>query len=173
MRQGAVAGRVNRCYSVGRVESLLERRATRRVTDSRAMALALTLAQRGRPAPNPHVGAVVVTGDASVGSGYHQRAGQPHAEVRALDSARGNTVGATLYVTLEPCNHRGRTPPCVDAILAAGVRRVVVGCRDPNPFVAGGGAAHLSASGVEVVFGPWEPAARELIRDWIERLDRP
>ena len=115
----------------------------------------------------------MVRGDAIVGVGYHQRAGEAHAEVRALDSASGSTVGATLYVTLEPCNHHGKTPPCVDAILAAGVRRVVVGCRDPNPFVAGGGAAHLSASGVEVVFAPWEQQALELIREWNDRFARP
>jgi diaminohydroxyphosphoribosylaminopyrimidine deaminase/5-amino-6-(5-phosphoribosylamino)uracil reductase len=137
------------------------------------MALALILARRGQPAPNHHVGAVVVRENEIVGTGYHERAGEAHAEIRALDGARGRTVGATLYLTLEPCNHHGRTPPCVDAILAAGIRRVVVGCRDPNPVVAGGGAVRLAACSVKVEFGAWAPLALDLIREWNERLARP
>lgn len=105
--------------------------------DDRYLRRALSLAKRGRGRthPNPMVGAVVVRGGRVVGEGWHRRAGGPHAEVIALGEAGTKARGATLYVTLEPCNHHGRTPPCTDAIVAAKVARVVVGCRDPNPHV--------------------------------------
>src|SRR4051812_29980692 len=110
--------------------------------DNQLMDLALAEAAKGRPSPNPHVGAVVVGArDGEViAQGHHERAGEAHAEVEALRLAGARANGATLYVTLEPCNHDGRTPPCVDAILAAGIGRVVIGCLDPNPHVVGGGA---------------------------------
>ncbi len=118
---------------------------------------ALMLAERGRgqTSPNPMVGAVIVSADDRViGSGYHQQAGGPHAEINALRSApAGLLEGATLYCTLEPCCHTGRTGPCVDPIEAAGIRRVVTAIEDPNPLVAGGGIAHLRAHGVEVDVG--------------------
>jgi pyrimidine deaminase RibD-like protein len=104
---------------------------------------ALAQGRHGKPAPNPHVGAVVVRHGRLVGEGHHERAGGPHAEVVALQRAGELARGATLYVTLEPCNHHGRTPPCVGAVLRAGVRRVVIGCADPNPFVSGGGVEAL------------------------------
>jgi diaminohydroxyphosphoribosylaminopyrimidine deaminase / 5-amino-6-(5-phosphoribosylamino)uracil reductase len=113
---------------------------------------ALELSERGRGTthPNPVVGAVVVAGDEVLGEGWHERAGGPHAEVVALEAAGERTRGATLYVTLEPCAHYGRTPPCVDAIVAAGISRVVVGAPDPNPKTNGQGFARLRQAGVEV-----------------------
>jgi diaminohydroxyphosphoribosylaminopyrimidine deaminase / 5-amino-6-(5-phosphoribosylamino)uracil reductase len=115
------------------------------------MERALALAERGRGTtyPNPLVGAVVVDDGEVVGEGWHERAGEPHAEVRALRAAGERARGATLYVTLEPCSHHGRTPPCVDAIVEAGVARVVVGTRDANPL-AKGGIERLRAAGVDV-----------------------
>jgi diaminohydroxyphosphoribosylaminopyrimidine deaminase/5-amino-6-(5-phosphoribosylamino)uracil reductase len=110
--------------------------------------LALALARRARPSPNPPVGAVVVRDGRVVGRGFHPGAGRPHAEVLALDEAGARARGADLYVTLEPCNHHGRTPPCTAAILAAGIRRVFFGVEDPNPRVPGGGARCLRRSGV-------------------------
>src|SRR5262245_35803286 len=103
------------------------------------MRVALRLGRRGlgRTFPNPPVGAVVVADGQVVGRGYHRRAGQAHAEVEALKAAGARARGATLYVTLEPCNHHGRTPPCTNAVIASGVRRVVIGTRDPNPSVPG------------------------------------
>lgn len=119
------------------------------------MRLALREAAKGlgRTSPNPCVGAVVVKDGAVVARGYHRRAGSPHAEVNALNAAGESARGATLYVTLEPCNHQGRTPPCTERILASGVRRVVAGMDDPNPQVAGGGNAYLAGRGLEVVTG--------------------
>ncbi len=132
------------------------------MNDTDYMRLALTLAEQGRgfTSPNPMVGAVVVRKGLVVGQGWHQRAGGPHAEVHALDDAGQRAEGATLFVTLEPCNHTGRTPPCTEKILAAGVRRVVVAMDDPNPHVIGGGNAELTARGVEVTRGVCEDAAR-------------
>jgi diaminohydroxyphosphoribosylaminopyrimidine deaminase/5-amino-6-(5-phosphoribosylamino)uracil reductase len=131
--------------------------------DGAWMRRALTLAERGwgTTAPNPMVGAVVVREGVVVGEGWHARYGGAHAEVEALARAGDAARGATLYVTLEPCNHHGQTPPCVDAILAAGVRRVVTASTDPNP-VAGGGADRLRAAGVEMSIGVEDAAAREL-----------
>ena len=137
-----------------------------------SMRYALLLARRGQPAPNPHVGAVLVQADRIVGSGFHARAGCPHAEVMALREAGQRARGGTLYVTLEPCSHYGRTPPCVEAVLRAGVARVVIGCLDPNPFVSGGGAARLAKAGVVVQFGPWQAEARALIAEWAATLPR-
>ncbi|WP_022853553.1 bifunctional diaminohydroxyphosphoribosylaminopyrimidine deaminase/5-amino-6-(5-phosphoribosylamino)uracil reductase RibD [Thermodesulfatator atlanticus] len=106
----------------------------------------------GRTSPNPPVGAVVVKNGQIVGRGYHRKAGTPHAEVHALREAGEEARGATIYVTLEPCNHQGRTPPCTQAILRAGIKRVVIGCPDPNPK-AKGGAEFLKEKGLEVVTG--------------------
>ncbi len=135
-----------------------------RRTDARYMARALALARRamGRTSPNPLVGAVVVRGGHIVGEGFHERAGHPHAEAVALGAAGEAARGATLYVNLEPCAHFGRTPPCADAIAAAGVRRVVAACGDPNPLVAGRGFARLRAAGVAVTEGVLAEEARAL-----------
>ncbi|MBI1735137.1 MAG: bifunctional diaminohydroxyphosphoribosylaminopyrimidine deaminase/5-amino-6-(5-phosphoribosylamino)uracil reductase RibD [Candidatus Rokubacteria bacterium] len=129
--------------------------------DRAFMRRALDLAGRARglTSPNPMVGAVVVGDDEIVGEGFHRAAGQPHAEPEALAAAGARARGATLYVTLEPCVHQGRTPPCVPAIVAAGVRRVVVGLGDPNPRVAGRGLAELRAARIEVVAGVLEEEA--------------
>jgi diaminohydroxyphosphoribosylaminopyrimidine deaminase/5-amino-6-(5-phosphoribosylamino)uracil reductase len=119
------------------------------------MRLALAEAERGRGRthPNPAVGAVVVRGGRVIGRGHHQAAGLPHAEVNALEAAGERARGAEVYVTLEPCNHQGRTPPCTQALIAAGVRRVSFGSRDPNPLVRGGGAQALRRAGIEVEAG--------------------
>jgi diaminohydroxyphosphoribosylaminopyrimidine deaminase/5-amino-6-(5-phosphoribosylamino)uracil reductase len=126
------------------------------------IARAVELAQRGRGKtyPNPLVGAVVVRVGEVVGEGWHERHGGPHAEVNALRAAGDRARGATLYVSLEPCTHQGTTPPCVDAILEAGVGRVVVGVRDPNPNVSGGGVERLRNAGVDVEVVVGEPARR-------------
>ncbi len=125
------------------------------------MKMALSLAEKGRgfTSPNPMVGAVVVKNDKVVGKGWHEKAGLPHAEVNAINDAGSMAEGATIYVTLEPCNHHGRTPPCTEKILAAGIRRVVVALADPNPDVAGGGLARLNAEGLETVSGILEQDA--------------
>lgn len=135
--------------------------------DVSMMRRALDEARRSIPSPNPPVGAVVVgpSGDV-VAQSFHERAGEPHAEIAALAAAGVQTQGGTLYVTLEPCNHTGRTPPCVDAILAAGIARVVLGSLDPNPAVAGGGAQRLVDAGVKVDVGVAGPEARSLIAPW-------
>lgn len=137
--------------------------------DGTYMKLALSLAEKGRgwTSPNPMVGAVVVKDDRIVGQGYHQRVGGPHAEVNAIDDAGSRAKGATLYVTLEPCNHFGRTPPCTHKILAAGVRRVVVAMSDPNPGVKGGGNAFLQQQGLEVATGICATEARLLNESFI------
>ncbi len=116
----------------------------------------------GQTAPNPLVGCVVVKDGEVVGEGFHPKAGQPHAEVYALKAAAGRAQGATLYVNLEPCNHYGRTPPCTEAVIAAGVRRVVIGMVDPNPQVAGQGVARLRAAGLEVTVGVEAAACEQL-----------
>jgi diaminohydroxyphosphoribosylaminopyrimidine deaminase/5-amino-6-(5-phosphoribosylamino)uracil reductase len=129
------------------------------------MKAALGLARKGlgKTSPNPAVGAVIVRKGQVVAAGFHRKAGAPHAEVEALSQLRGNArQGDTLYVTLEPCNHFGRTPPCTQAILEKGVRKVVVGMRDPNPHVTGGGCDYLSGHGVEVVTGVLEEECRRL-----------
>ncbi|MCS6948854.1 MAG: bifunctional diaminohydroxyphosphoribosylaminopyrimidine deaminase/5-amino-6-(5-phosphoribosylamino)uracil reductase RibD [Armatimonadota bacterium] len=126
------------------------------------MRRALALAKRGFTAPNPMVGAVLVKDGRIVGEGYHRRAGMPHAEVEALRRAGEQARGATLYVTLEPCSHWGRTPPCADAIIEAGVRCVYAAMQDPNPLVAGRGFARLREAGIEVQVGTLEAQARQL-----------
>ena len=127
--------------------------------DATYMKLALRLAAKGAGwvSPNPMVGAVVVKDGQIVGRGYHRRVGAAHAEVEALRQAGDAARGADLYVTLEPCNHQGRTPPCTQAILAAGVRRVIIATRDPNPQVAGGGAEFLAPGGWRWRWGCWTP----------------
>jgi diaminohydroxyphosphoribosylaminopyrimidine deaminase/5-amino-6-(5-phosphoribosylamino)uracil reductase len=137
---------------------------SRAVTDTAYMQQALELAQQGAGyvSPNPLVGCVIVKDQRVVGQGYHQRFGGPHAEVYALQAAGLQARGATLYVNLEPCCHTGKTPPCVDAIVQAGIGRVVMALRDPNPLVAGGGLARLQAAGIAVTTGVCETAAREL-----------
>lgn len=129
------------------------------------MQKALQLARRGegRTAPNPPVGAVIVHSAAIVGEGYHPKAGEPHAEVFALRQAAGQARGADAYVTLEPCSHQGRTGPCADALIAAGVKRVFVGVEDPNPQVAGRGIERLRDAGIEVTVGIEEQQCRRLI----------
>jgi diaminohydroxyphosphoribosylaminopyrimidine deaminase/5-amino-6-(5-phosphoribosylamino)uracil reductase len=137
------------------------------------MKLALRLASKGAGwvSPNPMVGAVVVKSGQVVGRGYHRRAGLPHAEIEALQVAGESARGADLYVTLEPCNHQGRTPPCTQAILAAGVRRVIIATRDPNPQVTGGGADFLAAQGVDVTVGLLEAEGRRLNEAWFHWVE--
>ena len=139
--------------------------------DEHFMRLALKEGYKGlgRTSPNPPVGAVVVKDGRVVGKGYHQRAGTPHAEVHALRAAGEAARGATIYVTLEPCNHYGRTPPCTRAILEAGSSRVVIGCKDPNP-VAQGGADFLRAQGLSVVTGVLERECAELCRFFLKAV---
>lgn len=133
-------------------------------TDTVYMKMALALAEKGRgyTSPNPMVGAVIVKNGNIIGRGYHQAAGKPHAEVNAITDAKGETIGATIYVTLEPCNHYGRTPPCTRAIIGAKIKRVVVAMTDPNPGVAGGGCDFLRNNGVDVVTGVCEAEAQKL-----------
>ncbi len=136
------------------------------------MQQALDLARKGegRTSPNPPVGAVVVSSAEVIGTGFHPAAGEPHAEIFALNAAGGRTDGADLYVTLEPCNHQGRTGPCTEAIIKAGIRRVFVGCTDPNPVVAGKGIEHLRSFGVEVVTGLLESSCRRLIAPFTKHI---
>lgn len=138
--------------------------------DEELMAKAIEIAKKGDPAPNPHVGCVVVqeNGDGYeiVGQAHHEEVGHDHAEVAALRAAGDKARGATVYVTLEPCNHEGRTPPCVAALVAAGVKRVVIGCRDPNPNVQGGGTARLREAGIDVTVDVKSLEARRLIEPW-------
>ena len=135
--------------------------------DQELMRRALALGEKGDPSPNPHVGSVVADAAGNVlGEGFHEAVGLDHGEMAALKAAGDKARGQTLYVTLEPCNHQGKTPPCVDAILAAGIKRVVIGCRDPNPRVAGGGIERLKEAGVEVVVGVLEAEAQSLIKGW-------
>lgn len=142
--------------------------------DEHFMQQALNLAARGAfsAAPNPKVGCVVVQDGKVVGEGWHERAGEPHAEVYALRAAGDKAAGATAYVTLEPCSHHGRTPPCADALLKARVARVVIAMQDPNPLVAGQGIARLREAGIAVTVGVLEASARELNRGFISRMER-
>src|SRR5262245_4765601 len=141
-------------------------------SDAAWMARALALAARGLglTSPNPAVGAVFVRDGRLLGEGAHMRAGGPHAEVVALAQAGEAARGATCYVTLEPCAHHGRTPPCADALVAAGVARVVAACQDPDPRVNGRGIAALEAAGVAVTLGPGEAEARALNRAFFTRV---
>src|SRR6202142_3894896 len=130
--------------------------------DARFMALALSLGRRGlgKTWPNPAVGAVIVKDGVIVGRGWTQPGGRPHAEVEALRRAGEAARGATLYVTLEPCSHHGKSPPCADAVIAAGIARVVSAIEDPNPEVAGQGHARLRSAGIAVTVGPGSEQAR-------------
>ena len=140
--------------------------------DRQRMQRCLELAKQalGQTAPNPLVGAVVVKDGAIVGEGFHPKAGEPHAEVFALRAAGDRTNGSTVYVNLEPCSHFGRTPPCADALIAAGVAKVVVGMVDPNPKVAGAGIDRLRQAGIQVVVGVEEAACRSLNEAFIYRI---
>ena len=134
--------------------------------DARFMRRALALAERGRGTtqPNPVVGAVIVRGGRIAAEGFHRRAGEAHAEVNALAQLRGSPRGTTMYVTLEPCSHTGRTGPCTEVIIAARPARVVVGCRDPNPIVDGRGIARLRRAGIRVDVGCLKADAKTAIR---------
>jgi diaminohydroxyphosphoribosylaminopyrimidine deaminase / 5-amino-6-(5-phosphoribosylamino)uracil reductase len=142
--------------------------------DKQFMAQALELAGRGlnTTPPNPRVGCVIVREETVVGAGWHERAGGPHAEVNALAEAGERARGATAYVTLEPCHHHGRTPPCDEALVRAGLVRVVAAMQDPNPLVAGGGLARLRAAGIAVEAGVLEREARELNIGFVSRFER-
>lgn len=142
--------------------------------DHACMQQALRLAERGlyTTSPNPRVGCVLARDGRIIGEGFHQRAGGPHAEVHALRAAGDDARGATVYVTLEPCAHHGRTPPCAEALVAAGVKRVVVAVRDPFPAVDGKGIERLRAAGIEVQLGLLEAQARELNLGFFARIER-
>nr|MBL8410793.1 bifunctional diaminohydroxyphosphoribosylaminopyrimidine deaminase/5-amino-6-(5-phosphoribosylamino)uracil reductase RibD [Dechloromonas sp.] len=142
--------------------------------DHGMMARALQLAERGlwTTTPNPRVGCVLVRDGEIVGEGWHERAGEAHAEIHALRQAGEMALGAIAYVTLEPCSHHGRTPPCAEALIAAGVVRVVAAMADPNPLVAGRGVAILQAAGIEVAVGLLESEARELNIGFVSRMTR-
>ncbi|KDM91961.1 bifunctional diaminohydroxyphosphoribosylaminopyrimidine deaminase/5-amino-6-(5-phosphoribosylamino)uracil reductase RibD [Photobacterium galatheae] len=141
-------------------------------TDHAMMRRAINLARRGRftTAPNPNVGCVIVKDETVIGEGFHYRAGQPHAEVFALRAAGENARGATAYVTLEPCSHYGRTPPCAEALIAADVSRVVCAMVDPNPQVAGRGVTMLRDAGIQVETGLLEADALALNPGFIKRM---
>ncbi len=142
--------------------------------DNEFMAQALKLAERGlyTTAPNPRVGCMIVREGSVVGAGWHERPGAPHAEINALAAAGARARGATLYVTLEPCHHQGRTPPCDEAVIAAGVRRVVVALRDPDPRTAGRGMERIRQAGIEVDCGVLENEARDLNIGFVSRHTR-
>jgi diaminohydroxyphosphoribosylaminopyrimidine deaminase/5-amino-6-(5-phosphoribosylamino)uracil reductase len=139
-------------------------------TDKYFMEMALDLAVKGMglTSPNPMVGAVIVKNGKVVGSGYHQAVGEAHAEVNAINQAGVFAKSATLYVTLEPCNHTGRTPPCTDRILKAGINRVVVAMKDPNPDVIGGGMDYLKDRGVDITLGVCEDKATKINEAYIK-----
>jgi diaminohydroxyphosphoribosylaminopyrimidine deaminase/5-amino-6-(5-phosphoribosylamino)uracil reductase len=144
------------------------------IADRLYMNRALQLAAKGRftTMPNPSVGCVLVKDGEIIGEGWHQRAGGPHAEVVALANASTSPQGATAYVSLEPCSHQGLTPPCADALIAAGIVRVVVAMEDPNPVVAGTGMARLRAAGIQSSSGLLQAQARQLNRGFISRMER-
>mgnify|MGYP006322782623 FL=1 len=136
------------------------------------MRMALDLARKGKgwTTPNPLVGAIIVKGGRVIGQGYHQKYGQPHAEVNAIASAKEDVTGATLYVTLEPCSHFGKTPPCSDLLIDKNIKRVVVGTLDPNPLVAGKGIERLRSNGIEVVTGVLEEESQKLNEIFIKYI---
>ncbi|MDJ0624684.1 MAG: bifunctional diaminohydroxyphosphoribosylaminopyrimidine deaminase/5-amino-6-(5-phosphoribosylamino)uracil reductase RibD [Desulfocapsaceae bacterium] len=141
-------------------------------SDKEYIQLALDEAKKalGRTSPNPCVGAVIVKKGRIVATGYHERAGAPHAEIHALERAGEEAAGATLYVTLEPCNHTGRTPPCSHAVVRSGISRVVIGMLDPNPLVSGAGKKYLLDHGVEVVDGVLEKECRQINESFIKYI---
>ncbi len=141
-------------------------------SDEHWMAQAIALAKKGQrtTTPNPNVGCVIVKDGVLVGSGFHYQAGTPHAEVHALAEAKDNAAGATAYVTLEPCSHFGRTPPCAEALIAAGVARVVCAMMDPNPLVSGQGVGLLASAGIEVVTGVLAESAEALNPGFLQRM---
>ncbi|VVO20086.1 bifunctional diaminohydroxyphosphoribosylaminopyrimidine deaminase/5-amino-6-(5-phosphoribosylamino)uracil reductase RibD [Pseudomonas fluorescens] len=143
------------------------------VLDAHYMARALELARKGlyTTHPNPRVGCVIVRDGQIVGEGWHVRTGEPHAEVHALRAAGVNARGATAYVTLEPCSHHGRTPPCSDALVNAGVARVVAAMQDPNPQVAGRGMQRLARAGIEIHSGVLEGEARAINQGFLKRME--
>lgn len=130
------------------------------------MQQAIALATQGKPSPNPRVGCVLVRDGTVVGEGWHEFAGGPHAEVSALKMAGERARGATAYVTLEPCNHHGRTPPCTEALIAAGIAQVVFGLNDPNPNVTGNGARRLTQAGIAVIAGVEVQGCEALVSSW-------
>lgn len=140
--------------------------------DRQMMQRCLDLANRakGKTSPNPLVGSAIVKDGKIVGEGFHPKAGEPHAEVFALREAGEKARGATVYVSLEPCNHYGRTPPCTEALIAAGVAKVVVGMVDPDPRVSGGGIERLRSAGIEVFVGVEEEACRQINEGFIHRI---
>lgn len=142
--------------------------------DTQMMQTALELAKLGRfsTSPNPRVGCVIAHGTQIVGQGFHVKAGEPHAEVHALRQAQAAAKGATAYVTLEPCSHYGRTPPCAEALVHSGVTRVVAAMTDPNPLVAGKGLSMLEAAGIRTESGLLEAQAREINRGFLSRIER-
>ncbi len=130
--------------------------------------ISLARIAKGKTSPNPLVGAVIVKGGGIIGRGYHAKAGEPHAEINAINNANVSTKGATLYVNLEPCCHHGRTPPCVDAIIKAGIKEVFVGMYDPNPLVSGGGIEKLRDNGIDVIVGVLEHECEKLNESFIK-----
>ena len=142
--------------------------------DRQHMAEALRLAENGlfTATPNPRVGCVIVRDGQAVGAGWHEKTGEPHAEVLALRAAGARARGATAYVSFEPCSHHGRTPPCVDALIDAGITRVVAAMQDPNPRVAGGGFARLRAAGIQVDSGLMQEEASALNIGFVSRMSR-
>ncbi|WP_350599318.1 bifunctional diaminohydroxyphosphoribosylaminopyrimidine deaminase/5-amino-6-(5-phosphoribosylamino)uracil reductase RibD [Pseudomonas sp. 65/3-MNA-CIBAN-0223] len=147
--------------------------AEQAVLDAHYMARALELARKGHYTthPNPRVGCVIVRDGQIVGEGWHERTGEPHAEVHALRAAGDKARGATAYVTLEPCSHHGRTPPCADALVHAGLTRVVAAMQDPNPAVAGRGMQRLSQAGIATESGVLEGEARKLNEGFLKRME--
>lgn len=140
--------------------------------DEEYMALAISEAKRalGRTSPNPCVGAVIVKDGKVIATGFHKKAGTPHAEIHALQAAGDSAVGATMYVTLEPCNHTGKTPPCSHAVAKAGIAKVVVGMEDPNPLVDGTGITYLKENNIEVVSGVLEKECRDINRPFLKYI---
>ena len=143
-------------------------------TDLEFMARALQLAERGRftTDPNPRVGCVLVKNGRIIGEGFHERAGQAHAEINALKNLTEDAIGATAYVTLEPCSHHGKTPPCCDALISAGIKRLVVAMRDPNPLVSGRGLERCNAAGIEIIGDVLRADAEQLNRGFMSRMTK-
>ena len=137
------------------------------------MSRTLELAEMGRYTthPNPRVGCVITRDDQILGTGWHRKAGEPHAEINALNNASGDLRGATAYVSLEPCSHHGRTPPCTEALIRAGISRVVIAASDPNPQVSGAGIKALKNAGISVESGLMAEPANELNKGFIYQDD--